>query len=306
MSGHNVRLSVVIPTRNRSALLTRSIQTLLEQDFSSAEYEIVVVDDGSTDNTKAVVESFIDGREPEVTYVATDGSGINRARNMGVDLARAELIAFVDDDIEAPMTWASAVVAAGDRRPDAGCYGGRILVKPDRPLPRTCGAEMFATRFDAGPVEREVKKVFGTNLVIRRSAFDHVGRFEESLRYAGDEEEWEHRYTRGGGRIFYFPEIWVWHRRTHGDVRLSTLVKRSYRMGVGQVRFYELTRQPLHWPNEAWNLFAWLGHAGLRRCWGGVMHAARSLGRLRGLQIARREAKHRESVAAIASPIDSA
>jgi glycosyltransferase involved in cell wall biosynthesis len=89
-------VSVIIPTYNRANLLGRSINSILEQTFT--DFELIVVDDGSSDNTRELVESFND---PRIFYVRHEKNrGVSAARNTGIKIARGEYIAFNDSDDE--------------------------------------------------------------------------------------------------------------------------------------------------------------------------------------------------------------
>ena len=101
------RLSVVLPTRNRSALLARTLESLQGQTLDAAEFEVIVVDNGSTDDTRAVVER-IASSQPNVRYAHEAEPGLHNARHAGIEAARSELLLFGDDDIRAFPTWVEA------------------------------------------------------------------------------------------------------------------------------------------------------------------------------------------------------
>src|SRR5438034_6680027 len=129
-SGDVPLLCVAVPTRNRAALLRDCLASLVNQNFPADRYEIIVVDDGSTDGTAAVVRQFQAVKQsPTVRYVLPEGRGLNAARNAGLQAARGDPIAFVDDDIEAPPSWLRAVVDGVDRHPEAHCLGGAIRLR---------------------------------------------------------------------------------------------------------------------------------------------------------------------------------
>lgn len=88
------KVSVIIPTYNRQKFITMAIDSVLSQTFK--DYEIIVIDDGSTDNTRQVLESY----EEKIKYIYQKNSGVSAARNAGIRLARGELVAFLDSDDE--------------------------------------------------------------------------------------------------------------------------------------------------------------------------------------------------------------
>ncbi|NOQ77328.1 MAG: glycosyltransferase, partial [Methylococcaceae bacterium] len=89
-----VSVSIIIPTFNRSALLERALESVNKQTVS--DYEIIVVDDGSTDNTAEMIQT----KFPEVQYVLQPNRGVSSARNKGLKLAKGQWLAFLDSDDE--------------------------------------------------------------------------------------------------------------------------------------------------------------------------------------------------------------
>lgn len=94
-----MQCSVVIPTYNRSAILAECLEAFLQQDFVKGEYEIIVVDDGSKDETKSVVQSFQKKNLCEIHYLHQQNQGQGIARNRGVSAAQGKIILFIGDDI---------------------------------------------------------------------------------------------------------------------------------------------------------------------------------------------------------------
>lgn len=107
----NVSFTVVIPTYNRAALIPRTIQSVLGQKFT--EFEVIVVDDGSTDDTETAVKKFQDDR---LQYIKVDNGERGRARNIGTDLSRGEYVTFLDsDDLFYPDHLSQALEASEEK-----------------------------------------------------------------------------------------------------------------------------------------------------------------------------------------------
>jgi glycosyltransferase involved in cell wall biosynthesis len=105
---HPMLISVVIPTRNRVALLEPLLQSVLSQTAPRDQYEIIVVDDGSTDETPALLARF--AREyPNVRSVRRGGNGPARARNAGLEAATGDVVAFTDDDCLVDRDWVEVI-----------------------------------------------------------------------------------------------------------------------------------------------------------------------------------------------------
>src|SRR5262249_6017579 len=139
MAGQDPFLSVVIATRNRATLLRDCIQSLVEQDFPVDQYEIIVVDDGSTTET-SVGASEIQARinRPTLRDLRPQGRGLTAARNAGLREALGDPIVFVDDDVVTPNLWLRSIADGTIRHPEAGCLGGPVRLRLEARPPRFC------------------------------------------------------------------------------------------------------------------------------------------------------------------------
>jgi len=117
--------SVVISTRDRASLLGSAIESVIAQDFPRERYEIIVVDNGSHDATRGLVDRYVAQAPVSVVYCHEERPGVSFARNRGALVARHEYVAFLDDDAEAAPSWLSAFEAAIDEH-DAVAIGGRV------------------------------------------------------------------------------------------------------------------------------------------------------------------------------------
>jgi glycosyltransferase involved in cell wall biosynthesis len=274
MSNLHPNLSVVVCTRNRAAALETTLNSIFSQDVPASEYEVVVVDDGSTDPTPDVVAKF----GGDVVYVRQEHAGLAAARNEGAARSQGDLICYVDDDIEADPSWLREVTAGAARNPDASCLAGRILVRYEGDPPRTCEREYIAANLDAGDSERPIDRAVGANMAVRRSALDDVGPFDETLRWQWDEVEWQERLRARDGRIVYLPAALVWHRRTAAELRRWRLLVDRFRWGRCYPVYARRTGRPTPiWP-ELRHLVISLVHGVRRRCFGGPLMAFYRLG----------------------------
>lgn len=277
-------VSVLVPTYNRAHLLTRGLASLLAQTYEP--YEVVVVSDGSTDDTAVVVRGIADER---LRFVEIPHGGLNSARNAGLDAARGELICLVDDDVVAPPEWLSALARGYSAYPDAGAFGGPIRLVLERPMPRSCGREELGeTVLDAGPEVCEPEVLYGSNLAVTRAAVEAIGPFDVSLPSSGDEEEWLRRLRASGRRVLYLPEAEVLHRRTEADLLLRNLLRKRYRRGRDQVSFDRLVGNRPDARAEARQVLRSLAHSAKARCALGLLPAAGAAGRLVGIWRTRR------------------
>jgi glycosyltransferase involved in cell wall biosynthesis len=178
-------ISVVIPTRNRSGCLGLALRSALRQ--RDVELEVLVVDDGSTDDTSNMVANL---GEPRIRLIRREQSGgVSAARNQGAAEARGEWLAFLDDD----DVWASEKLArqlaASRAAGRTWVYTGwvvvdhRLQVMSGRPPPPPDSVAKLLYRCNAIPTG-------GSNVIVRRDAFDQSGGFDPHLRNGEDWELW--------------------------------------------------------------------------------------------------------------------
>jgi glycosyltransferase involved in cell wall biosynthesis len=281
-------ISLVIPTRNRARYLEVALASLADQDFD-AGYEVLVVDDGSIDDTAAVVERAGD------RYIGQPRArGLNAARNAGARATAAPVIAFLDDDVFAPPEWLRALRDGVDRHPDAEAFGGPIRARFEGRAPSSCGREKPPiTTLDLGPDDRETDSVWGANMAVRRAAFERVGWFDEAIANHGDEEDWLLRLRAAGGRIAYLSAAGVDHRRVGDDAHLLSLARAAYRRGRAARRSNERRGIAPSVAREARDLAGCAWHLVRYACPQGAIMGAQSAGRLTAAVRGRRAAGSR-------------
>jgi GT2 family glycosyltransferase len=180
-------ISVVMSTYNRADRLGAAIDSLLEQT-GDLSYEIIVVDNNSTDDTRAVVEAISARAGGRLRYAFEPRQGLSHGRNTGIALARAPIIAFTDDDIRAAPDWLSQVNEAFARHPEAAYIGGRVLphwlAPPPAWLTTAHWAPLALQDYGDAPIStgrHYAICLVGANLSFRRSLFDQVGLFTPDL-----------------------------------------------------------------------------------------------------------------------------
>jgi glycosyltransferase involved in cell wall biosynthesis len=268
-------VSVVVPTRNRAAYLAVTLESLAGQRIE-APYEMVVVDDGSTDATRAVADRA--GARYE-RHERTRGP--NAARNTGIAATSAPLIALVDDDVRAPARWLAELVAGAQRHPWAEALGGPIRASLEGPAPGACGREGAPiTTLDLGPTDSETDFVWSANMAVRRGAVERVGGFDEDVPIYGDEEEWLMRLHAAGGRVAYVAGAGLEHRRAGVDARLRSLARAEYRRGRAALLSDRRKGGSPDLPRELRHLAGAGWHTVRRRCPQGLIMGAHSAGRL--------------------------
>jgi len=223
-----MRVSVVIPTYNRKDMLRRSLAATTSQDYP--DYEVIVVDDGSTDGTGEMVRREF----PTVRYIRQEPNrGPAAARNQGVEAATGNILAFTDDDCVPPSNWLRRHLQyySGE---EIGAVGG----------PQVSPSPNFYDKFEmahymneyVGPMRRLEKIVSWeglatSNMSVRREVFERVGKFDEAF-LTGADPEFIRRVIRSGYVIVRDPSLRVAHLKVH---TFTSYLRMRFRRGCGVV-----------------------------------------------------------------------
>ena len=235
-------VSIVLCTYNRSDVLPRALESLLDQDHDAARYEIVAVDNNSTDLTRECIESFR-SRASNLRYVFEAKQGLSHARNAGILAARGPIVAFTDDDVRVSREWVSTITRLFADHAEAACVGGKVLPNWAGPWPGWLTSEHWSplALLDYGDTSFYVNAtrrlcLIGANCAYRREVFDRIGMFAPHVQAIGrdvgtEDHELLLRLWRAGGQGLYWPGLIVdsdiapermqrpyhrkWHRR-HG------------------------------------------------------------------------------------------
>ena len=230
-------VSVVVCTRNRSEVLKESSAALWRMDYPPDRWEVLIVDNHSSDDTLTVARDIASMHPGRVQVIEERELGISVSRNAGIQRARGEVIAFLDDDSFPEPGWLSALVEVLTREPEALVVGGPVEPWFAGELPSWFGERfhVYVTAWDKGP---EVRKLTyndyprGANMAFRREVFARFGNFNAHLGYKGtglmacDETELCLRVERSGGRILYVPRARVRHLTAASRITPAWLARR--------------------------------------------------------------------------------
>lgn len=246
-------VSVVVPTYNRAALLPRALRSLFSQRAERLNFEIIVVDNNSSDETGAVVESLKTKSPVTLRSLRETRQGNAYARNAGIEQAEAPIVAFLDDDVEADENWVRMIKTAFERAPQIAFVGGRILPLWDRQPPSWLTPAHWAplALLDYGKDEKVIAGadppgLLTANIGVRREVFDEVGKFSPELqRVKGsigsmEDHEFLLRMCRSGKSGMYLPELIT--RAPVEPERMTKAYHRRWHRGHG--RFYAIMRDP--------------------------------------------------------------
>lgn len=187
MTDFTANISVVIPLYNKEKVINRTIDSVLSQTHNN--FEVIVVNDGSTDEGPALVRKIQDSR---VRLINQENAGVSAARNRGIREAKSELIAFLDADDEWLPDFLETVLGLAFRFPEAGAYSTGYIILKDRQKSRRDikikgEHEKCGCYFD---LFNKAGGVCSSSIAVRRRVFDEVGTFREGYRLAEDLDMW--------------------------------------------------------------------------------------------------------------------
>lgn len=276
--------SVVVPTHNRAELLGTCLRSLISQNIGEP-YEVVVIDDGSTDHTWSVVEQLRQtaDRKVPIRYHWQNHLGINAGRNRGAELSKSSLICYVDDDIDAPPGWLRAIVAGARSYPEADVLGGPIVLRLEGRAPRNCGREQLPeTWLDRGDQLVWDEDLYGANLTVRKETLTRLGGFDNKFGSGwahADDLEFERRVLDSGGHTLYLPDAGLWHRRTAHELGRRYLLRRAFMRGRSQAEYLLGSGHRLLRVLELMRVGRGFYHAFRWRCFYGLFRAMHAAGR---------------------------
>ena len=231
--------SVIIPTFNRCQSLIKALNSTINQTIPASNYEILVVDDGSADDTSEVVSEF-QKKHPNVKYFYQQNGGPAKARNKGIKESKGEIIFFTDDDCVVPPNWMETLLDGFERYPGVAGVGGWY-----QPANKSLADKYFQRYLDyfdrqnnIGMMDTEIKSnIFGYNLAgntanmaYKKSVLEEVSGFDEKLYFVGG-VDWElKKNIQNRGYYLLYVPFMVNHFK---NFNARTFIKKFFNRGRG-------------------------------------------------------------------------
>jgi len=245
-----IKLSVIIPTRNRAALLKCTLDSIVKQTIDQSLFEVIICDNNSTDDTGEISHIFAH-KFLNFRYEKTIEPGLHVGRNKGFLESKGDILVYIDDDIEALPEWLYTINEAFNDE-DVVLVGGKNLPKWEIPPPdwalqmwapnqhgeRVCG---YFSIIDLG---NEIKatdpyNVYGCNFSVKKSIINETKGFhpdgmpQEMIKYRGDGESAVSEYIKQNGyKTIYHPMASVFHLVSNERLTIDYLRKRGFNQGV--------------------------------------------------------------------------
>ncbi len=257
------RVSVVVCTRNGARTLRDCLSGLLELDYP--DFEVLVVDDGSTDATRAIASTF------PFRVISSGGRGLSHARNCGLQASTGEIVAYLDDDARPDPHWLTHIAATLSTTDHAG-VGGPNIAPSSSPLVAQCVDQAPGLPTHVLFDDRVAEHIPGCNMAFRRDRLEAIGGFDPQFRTAGDDVDLCWRLQAHGWTLGFNAAAMVFHHRRDS---VSRYLRQQFGYGAAEAL---LERK---WPEK----YNGAGHL----TWRGRVYASaagRDHGRLRRARIA--------------------
>lgn len=198
-------VSVIVCSYNGGRTLARCLESLGKINYPN--YEVILVDDGSTDNTSEIAAQF-----PNVRYIRQHNHGLSHARNTGAAAAKGDVFAYTDSDCMADPDWLYYLIGTLTSGDYAGVGG------PNVSPPARNAVQAVVAAAPGGPshvllTDTVAEHIPGCNMAFYRWAFENIGGFDPEYRKAGDDVDFCWRLQQAGGVIAFSPTAIVWHYR---------------------------------------------------------------------------------------------
>ncbi|MCB9208110.1 MAG: glycosyltransferase [Ignavibacteriales bacterium] len=245
MPSYEFLFSVIIPTFNRSAEIKELLNSLTYQTISEKDFEIIVVDDGSTDNTFELIETLQKENVINLKLVKQDHKGPGEARNLGMKTAKGKYFIFIDSDCIADKNWLTAYKKAVENIDVAG-FGGPDSVLPDfLPIQKAIDYSMtsfITTGGIRGHSKKKISKYYprSFNMGVRADIVEKIGGMGK-LRH-GQDIEFSNRILSTGEPIIKVEDAIVYHKRR---ISIKKFFKQVYNWGVARINLYKIDEKML-------------------------------------------------------------
>ncbi len=241
--------SVIIPSFNRADEIRELLASLQQLDFPRERFEVIVADDGSTDNTAEVVRQAQKDYDYPLHYFSQKNQGPGAARNLGMSKAHGDFFIFLDSDVTVPPHWLKNVDAALTAQ-QADAFGGPDTYRKDfPPLLKAINYSMTSFITTGGLRGKKGKKIAkyyprSFNMGLSRAVWQKIGGFS-SLRH-GQDIEYSHRILNSGAKVIFVADAPVFHKRR---TNLRRFFRQVFNWGVARINLYKIDAkmlEPVH------------------------------------------------------------
>jgi glycosyltransferase involved in cell wall biosynthesis len=245
-------VTVIVCTYNRKNLLKDCLNSIYAMDYPKSQYEVLIVDKGSTDGTEDLCKMF-----PQIRFVTKMRFGVPYQRNRGADLAKGVIVAYTDDDCMVDKHWLKNLIDGFRISESIVAVGGPVYPFNPNAIPKKIRVNAVFGLFDEGEKIKLTSAIITANSAFKKDIFRTI-RFDEKLgrtsstRYRrfvlkGEDTTFCYEIINSGHKILYTPFAKVYHQIRGERIRVSYIVEHAINGGLAQTRFYLKEKRSRIW-----------------------------------------------------------
>lgn len=239
MSEYTFKISLVICTYNRDKYLPEALESIKNQTLSRAQFQVLIIDNKSTDNTANISKKFItDNPLLNISYFFEANKGLSFARNRGISEADSSIISYIDDDVILPPEYLEIMISFFEKNPGAIGTGGKVIPKYEdgkEPVWMNKYLNGFVAKVDYGNVVKKFGKKMrypaGCNMTYKKNILQQAGGFNNELKFRSDDKYIFYKVTQVSNEIYYVPDAWLYHYIDHKRLEMQNFKKLFLKTG---------------------------------------------------------------------------
>ncbi len=243
----NPEISVAVCTYNRADILPKCLESLADQTADSELFEVLIIDNNSTDDTKKIALDFCE-KHNNFRYIFEEKQGLSHARNRAINEAKGIYIAYIDDDAIADKEWVEKISSVIQNNKDIAAFGGKILPWYNTEKPKWFKDEFGLHSWGDKHLQLSLQNypfgLSGSNMIFKKDILEKYNGFSAEYGMTGnkiafgEESLLFNKMLKNKENIQYFPEIFVYHLVSDKSYSLKEAFKRSIQNGkaIAQIR----------------------------------------------------------------------
>ena len=239
MTEHSFNIALIICTYNRDKYLPEALDSIKAQTIDSNKFQLIIVDNNSTDNTAAISKKFIsDHPHLNAKYCFEENKGLSFARNRGISEASAPIISYIDDDVILPPEYLEIMLAFFEKTPDAIGVGGKVIPKYEdgnEPVWMNKYLNGFVAKVDYGDTikkfDEHMRYPAGCNMTYKKNILQQAGGFNNELKFRSDDKYIFYKVHQISDEIYYLPQAWLYHYIDHKRLEMQNFKKLFLKTG---------------------------------------------------------------------------